>query len=181
VKIKFIISISGRICSGKSFVANLLSEQFNIPVASFSHYLKDYCLKNKINIDRNTLQELGEKLVKENPSQFLKDTIDHFIGDGNTIIVEGVRHKSIFEALTDLSEKSISVFVDENRNTRFERYVKRIKFTDEIKTHQHFLVLDNHPVEIETEMLKPLCDIVIDSKTEYSNQLISFIAKKLRV
>ena len=34
MRLKAIIAISGRICSGKSYAANLIARQLNIPVAS---------------------------------------------------------------------------------------------------------------------------------------------------
>lgn len=179
MKLKSIITISGRISSGKSYAAIFISKQFGFPVASFGSYLKHYCEKNNLLTDRKTLQDVGENFIQTNPQLFLNNVIAHFIGESNSIIIEGVRHKIIFDTIMQLAEKSISVFIDTDQKTRYDRYCKRSKESDEVKDYNQFLISDNHSVELEIESLKPLCDIIINSTTDYSIELPRLISKKL--
>lgn len=180
MKIKSIITISGRISSGKTYAANLIKTELCLPVASFGGYLKHYCEKNNLTTDRKTLQDTGESLVSEDPEQFVVDVITHFIGTSDRIILEGVRHKSILEAVNQLTENRVSVFIDANLETRYKRYFERNKDMDGVKTFEQFKIADSHSVEMEIESLKPLCNVVVDSTKEYSSALIFFLSNHLR-
>jgi len=179
MKIKSLIAISGRISSGKTYAANLISKQFGFPIASFGSYLMDYCQNNNLPTDRKTLQDIGENLARTKPEQFSLDVINHFIDKGDSIIIEGVRHKTIFEILHKLSDNSLSVFVDDDQKKRYEKYSNRVKKSDKVKTYDKFIIFDNHPVELEIESLKPLCNIVVNSTTNYSKNLMSFLSQNL--
>lgn len=179
MKFKSIIGISGRICSGKSYAAELIASEFSVPVASFGGYLKYYCEKEGLPTDRKSLQYVGQNLVDTNPIQFVISVINHFIGSKNLIVIEGIRHRSIFEIINTLSENTLSIFVHADQETRYERYTQREKDSDQMKTHSQFIEADNHPVELEIESLKPLCDIVVDSTEDYSIELNNFLLTNL--
>ena len=179
MKLKTIITISGRISSGKSYVANLIKNEFQFPIASFGKYLIYYCEQNNLPTDRETLQNTGDAFVKENPHQFLTDVISHFIGTADSIILEGLRHKSIFNEVNKLTEKQISIFIDSDLQTRYDRYFARTKDSDEVKTYEQFMISNNHPVELEIESLKPLANIVVDSTKDYSLELFTFLSQNL--
>ena len=158
-----VIIISGHICSGKSYTANLISQKIKYPVASFGKYLKHYCEKNNLPADRKSLQDIGEKFVETKPQQFLNDVINHFIGDSNAIIIEGVRHLSIFELIQNIAESTTSIFIEADYKTRYNRYCNRIKESDDFKSFEEFILLDEHPAEVEIKSLKSLCNITISS------------------
>lgn len=176
MKIKTIITISGRISSGKSYAAELIQNKFGFPIASFGGYLKYYCEQKSLSTDRKNLQDIGEKLVETNPRQFIIDVISHFIGSSDKIILEGVRHKSIFEEVKHITDNHLSIFIDAGLQTRYDRYYKRNKDSDEVKTFEQFMISDNHSVEMEIEDLKQFCNIIIDSTKEYSNELYEFLS-----
>lgn len=180
MKIKSIITISGRISSGKSYAANLIKTELGLPVASFGGYLKYYCEQNKLPTDRKTLQNIGEAFVKEKAQQFLIDVLSHFIGSADKIVLEGVRHKSILDAVNQITENRLAVFVSADFNTRYERYFKRNKDLDKLKTIEQFKIADKHSVELEIESLKPFCDISVDSTKEYSFELFAFLSSNLK-
>lgn len=180
IKLKSVITIIGRISSGKSYSAKLIQTHFKFPVASFGSYLKYYCEQNNLPIDRKTLQNIGEIFVKKNPKQFLIDIISHFIGKADTIILEGVRHKSIFEGINQLSENHLAIFIDADLQTRYNRYYNRDKKADEVKSFEQFEISEAHSVEQEIESLKPFCDLVIDSNEDYSSKLFDYISKNLK-
>lgn len=179
MKTKSIITISGRISSGKSFAADLIKNEFGFPVASFGGYLKHYCENNNLPTDRKTLQDTGEAFVKDNPKQFLENVLAHFIGSADKIVLEGVRHKSILEVVSQLTENRLSVFVDADLETRYKRYFERNKDSDGVKSFEQFKIADSHSVEMEIESLKPLCNVAVDSTTDYWHELKSIIEASL--
>ena len=171
MKLNTIITISGRISAGKSYVAKMLHAEFEFPIASFGGYLKYYCEQNGLPTDRKTLQNTGEAFVKADSKKFLADVLSHFIGASDSIILEGVRHQSIFENVKELTENRLAVFVEADLQTRYKRYFERNKDSDELKTFEQFEIADNHSVELEIESLKPVCDLVVDSTNDYEIEL----------
>ncbi len=170
-KLNSIIGISGRICSGKTYLANIIANKLHLPVASFGGYLRDYCEINNILINRKTLQDFGENFIQNDSEQFLIEVIDHFIGDHDSIIIEGIRHKSILKIIKTLSKSSTAIFVDMDQNTRYKRFCSRESYIDSVKTFDQFIMSDNHLVELEIQELKPLCDLVINSEADYNQKL----------
>lgn len=180
MKLKSIITISGRISAGKSYAANLIKTEYGFAVASFGGYLKYYCEKSNLSTNRKNLQDIGEGFVKEKPHQFLIDVVSHFVGSADKIIIEGVRHKSILDAVYEITENRLAVFVYADLQTRYDRYFKRNKDSDLLKTLEQFEIADSHTVELEIESLKPLCNIVVDSTKDYSSELSSYLKANLK-
>lgn len=171
-----IITLSGRISSGKSYVAQIIQKDFSLPIASFGSYLKEICKNNNLPTERQTLQEIGELLIRTNPRQFLTEVISYFANCNNELILDGVRHRVILEQVKSLTENHIAIFIDADLKTRYERYVNRNKDSDLLKTFEQFKISDSHPVEMEIESLKEFCDYVVHSeKDNYSSELFDFL------
>jgi hypothetical protein len=92
------------------------------------------------------------------------------------MIIEGVRHLSIQKELADISNKSIFIFVEAPIKTRYDRYCSRIKESDKIVSYEEFLVIDNHVVESEIDLLKSKCQITIDTGLENNEDLFKQLA-----
>ncbi len=158
-----VIVLCGSICSGKTYTSNLISKALGLPVASFGKYLKYYCESNNLPTDRKSLQDIGEKFVGTTPEKFLDDVVNYFVGESNSIIIEGVRHLSIFRIINNIAETKVGVFVEADDQTRYKRYSNREKDADNFKTFEQFVLINQHPVELEIQSLKSLCNINIDS------------------
>ncbi|MCW3094143.1 MAG: hypothetical protein JWP81_5212 [Ferruginibacter sp.] len=174
IRLKKLITISGGICSGKTYTANLISKKTDFPVASFGGYLKHYSTNNNLPIDRKSLQDMGEKFVQTSPQQFLKDVINYYAGNSDSVIIEGVRHISIFELINVLADKKIAIYVEADLQTRYNRYCNRSKDSDNFKTFEQFMLQDRHPVELETQSLKSKCNIIIDSTLPFAESIDLF-------
>lgn len=176
LKCNSVVTISGRIGSGKSYIAQIIQNRFSLPIASFGDYLKEICKNNNLPMERQTLQEIGELLIRTNPRQFLIEVISLSANCNNEIILDGVRHRVVLELVKSLTKNHIAIFVDANLNTRYERYVNRNKGSDQLKTYEQFKIADSHPVEMEIESLKVFCDYVVHSdKDNYSFELFDFL------
>jgi dephospho-CoA kinase len=163
-EINIAIAIIGRISSGKSTFAMELSNHYNITIASFGSYLKNYCENKGLKTDRETLQNIGEDFINNKPISLLWNVVTFSRQNSNDFIFEGVRHLMILEELKKSSKKYFSVFIDADHDTRFERYLERNKDSDKNKTLEQFNYSDNHPVELEIESLKNECDLIVDSR-----------------
>jgi cytidylate kinase len=177
MKLNSIVMIGGRIASGKSFVANLIGNKFDMPIASFGAYLKYYCEQNRLPIDRKNLQDIGDAFVKKDLMKFSKDVISHFIGTSDKIIIEGVRHRALLAELIQQNKNHVAIYVFADFKTRYNRYVTRHTDMDGRGLLSQFIEFDNHPVEQEIESLRPLCDLEIDTTQDYSSKLFEEVNK----
>lgn len=164
------IIIVGRISSGKSTLAKQISEKFDAPIASFGGYVKEYCVSKGLSIDRNSLQDIGEKFIKEDPESFLLSVLK-YSSSGDLVVIEGVRHKVIFELIRKICPKTLSIFLDVPYQTRYERFQLRNKESDSVlKSENKFNKMNKHSVELEIENLKSKCDLCIPSFNDALNQ-----------
>lgn len=161
--LKKAILIVGRISSGKSTIAQSVSSQYEIPIASFGGYLKDYCTKLGLPIGRNNLQNIGDRFINERPREFLLDVIKFSDNGGGKMILEGVRHKVIFDMIKEICPNNISFFVEVSDQVRLARFLTRQKDSDIVKSESEFATMNSHPVELEVQSLKEFCDFIIES------------------
>ncbi len=164
MEIKYVLGLIGRICSGKSTIAKQLSEHFDIPILSFGKYIFNFSKERDLKTDRDSLQSLGNKFIHENSKLFLENVIASQPTSSNSIIIEGIRHFSIYEELKIISNFSLFVFIDAPLQIRYERYCKRLKEGDEQISLDGFTKIDNHEVESEIDLLKKKCKIILDSE-----------------
>lgn len=172
MKFKVSIIIIGKICSGKSTLANDLSKWLGIPKCSFGRYLFNYAKDRNMQTDRDALQALGESLIEKDHEAFLKDVIAFGGINNEKMIFEGVRHHSILTDIKASSDNSLSIFLDVKEDVRLQRFVNREKDIDEgHKAIGDFYRYSAHPVEHEVEELKAQCDFVITSNKSYRDFL----------
>ena len=145
------IVIVGKIRSGKSTFAKSISKCLNFPIASFGEYLVDYSKQKNLPIHREVLQNLGNDLVREDSSDFLNKVVS-YNGSPNKVIFEGVRHKTIFDEIKNISEKSFAIYLDINEEIRLQRFIQQEKEID-LKSNaiNDFYERNNHQVEQEIE------------------------------
>ena len=161
------ILIIGRISSGKSTIAKEIQRAIpNCRLISFGSYLKDYSEKRNYKIDRQSLQDLGQQFIDENPVNFLNSVVNHNKAKGGEVLIfEGVRHLPILSAIRKSYPVLLSIYLNIDVQTRYDRYLTRNKSIDRIISKEEFLKADNHKVELEIESLKNSCDLVIESES----------------
>ena len=99
-----VIALAGPAASGKSTVARFLSDETHWPVASFGQYVRHIAQKRELPSDRATLQRLGQSLVDEGPRRFCEQVLRWASWKpGNPLILDGLRHVAVSEALRSLA------------------------------------------------------------------------------
>lgn len=163
-ELKIILGIIGRISSGKSTVAKRLAKHYNAEIISFGRYLVNYSKNKGLPVDRKSLQELGDSFIKSDAKGFLSNVMqDQISSSTSAVIIEGIRHKNIFNAIKDQSNTAIFAFIDVPVEIRHQRYRSRLKESDEPVSMEKFIEIDTHPVEAEIDSLKMLCNIMLES------------------
>lgn len=150
----------GMTCSGKSTIANELSKVIPFKKASFGGYLFNYAQQHDLDTKKDSLQVIGQNFIETNYKSFLSDVLE-FSQPGKNVIFEGVRHVVIQNEIKNLSSKTLTFFIDTPFDVRFQRF--NLRETDKI-TEEHFLNMDNHPVEKEIIVLKKSCDVILDGR-----------------
>ena len=173
-KIVNAIIFIGMTCSGKSTIANELSKVIPFKKASFCGYLFNYALQNSFDTKKESLQIIGQNFIEKDHKSFLFDVLE-FSKPGENVIFEGVRHVVIQHEIEQLSFKTLTFFIDTPFNLRYERFNSRE--VDQI-TKEQFLILDNHPVEHEIEILKKSSDVILDGRKTVADllaEVVSFV------
>jgi len=97
-----VIALAGPISSGKSSVAALIGEEISAPVVSFGSLIRG---SQPEGATRERLQDAGTQMLNRLGPAGLLDAALQACGTSTTdipVVWEGVRHRSVLEALVDL-------------------------------------------------------------------------------
>lgn len=159
-----IITISGASGTGKSTLAAALAATLGSNPISFGEFVRDKARKQGIASDRSILQELGEASVRADPDKFVDAFLEWASANWKSpLIVEGVRHLVVDQALRERAERRGCNYVRVHLRAPDGLRARRRTGGDVDALRE----LDRHPVE--TEALGPLetgADFVIDSDAD---------------
>jgi cytidylate kinase len=124
-----VLAFSGKIGSGKTTLSQQVAEALGWRRASFGEYLSTFARSQGLEDSRDVLQELGERLVSRSADDFCRSVLAHFgWNSGEPLVIDGIRHVAIFEALRRIVAplELRLVFINVDENTR----LKRLKQSD---------------------------------------------------
>ena len=154
------IAIIGKMCSGKSYVADYIVKKYNLEKYSFADKLKSIAVElfGMNHKDRKLLQTIADKMKEIDNDvwvNFLVSQIKH----KNNIVIDDVRFVNEYEALDKLGFIFIKLKVD--KKTQKERLVRKYGFDSADKqiacmSHNSEIILDlinNADIEIDSNHL----------------------------
>lgn len=100
-----VVAFSGAIGTGKSNVSRKVQELLHWPRVSFGDYIRALSQQlGQDNTDRIVLQRLGQALVQRDAKDFVQKVLNQIQGwqNGPGILVDGLRHVEIRQALIDI-------------------------------------------------------------------------------
>jgi cytidylate kinase len=171
-----IVGFAGKIGSGKTTISAALAEALNWPRASFGDYVRGVARERGLEESREVLQEIGASLA-ENPDEFCLS----FLGlvdwkPGQNLVVDGIRHAKIIDALRRVTEPSrvFLVFV------RVDERVRRKRLLDNRDAgKQAAFGYEAHTTEADVNTVLPaLADLVADGARpvpDLVNQIVAWI------
>lgn len=169
-----VLGLAGQIASGKSTVAKAVAAAIPCPHVSFGNYVRSVAKRKQIYDDRNALQDLGQYLLEtKGAEQFCIDVLDSEAPDyvpGDDLIIEGVRHVEVTEALTRLVYPAAFalVFVLVDDLTRRQRLALRDGKGDAVNLAK----VDSHATERQVHgELRNRADLALIS-TRASGELV---------
>lgn len=162
----WILAFSGPIQSGKSTVSEELGRILRVPVASFGGYVRDQAKARFTEStsagpveDRRRLQELGQELLDTHGAEKFCRSVLIAAGwtEGQSLVVDGVRHTAILKALRRLGYCYL-VYLDVDP-TRRRAGLLASGYTDE-----DIEAMIAHPTELELRDLKKKADLILEDK-----------------
>ena len=117
------IAIIGKICSGKSFLANYLVDKYNFTKLSFADPLKKIAKEyyGMVNKDRKLLQDLAYKMKEIDNNVFVNYLIKN-MNKYDNIVIDDLRFEN---ELLELKKHNFTIIkLNINNNLQINRYLK---------------------------------------------------------
>lgn len=161
------IAITGKICSGKSTLAEKLKEKLNLEKYSFGNNVKKYAeeLFNMEYKDRKLIQDFAEKLKEIDNDIWIKQ-LDKEIKNKNNIVIDDLRFLNEYNYLKKNNFIIIKLLIDKNQQ------IKRINNTYKRKEFEHIERLE-HVSELNIENIE--ADLTIKTEELNIDKIIKFI------
>lgn len=164
---KMKIAITGKICSGKSTLANIIKYRLNLEKYSFADNVKKYAkeLFDMSYKDRKLIQDFAEKLKEIDNDIWIKQ-LDKNIKDKDNIIIDDLRFENEYNYLRSNKYFIIKLLIDKNQQ------IKRIKELYKENANEHIKRLE-HISELNIDKLD--ADLVINTNDINIETLIEII------
>lgn len=156
------VALSGRIASGKTSLAKMLSDRLGIRRISFGSAVR-HMLPASRDPTRGQLQDCGQRIMEAHgPEWLLRRALEQHditLSCGVRAIFDGVRHVSMVTEIRRISRVSCVLFVDARPDVRLARYMSRSRGGDA----KAFRKADGHRVEAELGRVRREADLVIEN------------------
>jgi dephospho-CoA kinase len=171
---KHTFAFCGPIGSGKSSVSKLFAMRVGAIWNSFGTTVREIALERRLPTNRESLQNLGALLVKDERSSFCSRVIGKTTsGSAGAGVIDGLRHIGVLDELRrDISpQQLVCIYVDAPRSVRLERVKQRDGLTEEQLSD-----LERHSTEIEVEhRLKKASDFIADNEVSVEQCVDSIV------
>ena len=88
-----VFCIAGKIGSGKTTITSILEQVYNFKKLSFvSHVIEPYIIKYNDNVNRQTLQQYGIKLLKNKGELWMIKQLTRRIVSNENYVIDDVRY-----------------------------------------------------------------------------------------
>lgn len=132
------IAITGKICSGKSTLANKLKDKLKLEKHSFADKVKKYATEifEMEYKDRKLIQDFAEKMKELDNNIWIKQ-LDKEIKDKTHIVIDDLRFENEYKYLKKNNYYIIKLVIDKNQQ------IKRIEDLYKDKAHEHLKRLEH--------------------------------------
>jgi dephospho-CoA kinase len=165
-----VVGLAGPIASGKTTIGRELADSLGVSFGSFGRVVRMVAQNKGVSESRENLQRLGQQLVDQDPVQLCRDVLDDAgWRRGTSVVIEGVRHQSIVDALRQLVRPVPFrlVYVDVDLRTE----LARTSLSDAVMKRYR-----EDPTEIQLPNLRKIADLCVTG-TSPVNQAVSKIRK----
>lgn len=155
-----VVTFSGKLGSGKTAVSKAFAGRMALPWTSFGTVAREIARERGLEESRPGLQALGETLVTKELAFFCERVWQAVGYSTDSIVIDGLRHFSVLQALRQLAapRQLVCVYIEIDPLVRSER----IKARDGV-SEADIARLDCHSTEIEVSHLKDVADLISDN------------------
>lgn len=167
-----LIVFAGRTGCGKTSISKPFADSNGLRWTSFGNAVRAEAAKLGMpQDDKRVLQELGQKLVEDEPERLCHAVFEVLKTSSGVVgVLDGLRHKSILDLLMVRTgpDGLKLIFVDVDPATRYERLRANRGWTVE-----QCKIYDNDPTEWELDsQLRPLAHLVVNNEGSVENSLL---------
>ena len=132
------IAITGKICSGKSTLANKLKNKLKLEKYSFADKVKKYATEifEMEYKDRKLIQDFAEKMKEIDNNIWIKQ-LDKEIKNKTHIVIDDLRFENEYNYLKKNNYYIIKLVINKNQQ------IKRIEDLYKDKAHEHLVRLEH--------------------------------------
>lgn len=152
-----IVGVAGRAGSGKSVLSTKLAKKLDARRVGFGDLIRREATERGVAGERTDLQEVGQELLDRVGAEALVAMVLDPVAAEPSVIVDGVRHVSVAEALAPKADDFLLVYVEAPDDVRAARLATR---DDELPIE----VLDRHATERELPLLKERAQLVVSGE-----------------
>jgi adenylate kinase family enzyme len=148
-----VLSFAAPIEAGKTKVSKLVAKRLGAPWVSFGEYLRRLAKNRGLEVTRETLQDLGEELVRDDVRAFCLDVLkEQPWRPGVPLIIDGLRHLEVLNALGDIFNPAPEylIYIQVDRLTQ-EKRLRR----DELPHEKSLDDLEKHSTESQVRSVLP--------------------------
>ncbi len=157
-----VLGFAGGIKSGKSTVSEAVAAALGAHRVSFGNYVRKVARERGVESVRENLQAIGESLVHKDVRQFCAAVLAEVPWrNRGALVIDGIRHLSALEAVTDLVAPSevrlVYVSLDEA--------VRERRYRGSAPDQRALADLDRHSTELDVKSaLRERADLVVDGE-----------------
>ncbi len=178
---KQIIILSGHVCTGKTTLAEKLSNEFGFKHVKTSTFI--IARGSDLRLDRTVLQEFGEMLDKKTSGAWVRDDlqkIERNEPQDALIVVDAIRHPGQIKFLRRAySRRIVHVHLTANRKELERRYVERQKCGSDIAELASYAAVLANATESKVETLADTADVVVNSDLCNPDDIVVRVASHL--
>lgn len=148
------IAFSGAIGSGKSSLSRAVAEELRCARVSFGTQVREEARMRGLDDSRETLQALGESLVREQIESFCKSVLAQASSMPHSpLLIDGLRHVEVLELLHELvaPRRLLLIYIEVAQADRSARLARDVS------------TWDTHSTEVQVpSSLQARADLILD-------------------
>jgi adenylate kinase family enzyme len=172
-----VLSFAAPIEAGKTTVSTSVAARLDVPRVSFGGYLRRLAQQMGLEVTREVLQDLGNRLVSDDVRAFCDEVLkEQPWQEGRPLIVDGVRHIEVLDTLRDMlaPAEEYLIYIKVDRATQSKRLEH-----DELRHEKPLEELEQHPTEVQVRSKLPdRASLVLDGTQhpeELTQKVIEFL------
>lgn len=169
-----VLAFSGGIASGKSALSTGIAAVAGWPRVSFGDYVRQVTQTRGLEGNRKNWQAVGEMLIREDVDEFCRAVLAQARWKaGGDLVIDGVRHVEVLEALKSLllPSRIYLVYVDVDEPSR------DLRLRSMTSCGESLAELEQHSTEIAVRTALPrLAHLIVDG-TRPMNDLVTEITR----